>query len=68
MFGPFKNTFAAANSIADGDGVNPAAWFAVADMVVDAAGRVTVQAHDPALQLWHDGAFGMFAPKGAKGL
>jgi hypothetical protein len=48
--------------------VNPAAWFAVADMVVDAAGRVTVQAHDPALQLWHDGAFGMLAPKSAKGL
>jgi hypothetical protein len=68
LFGPFKNTFAAANTIADGDGVNPTAWFAVVDMVVDDAGMVTVQAHDPALQLWHDGAFGMFAPKRAKGL
>jgi hypothetical protein len=68
LFGPFTQTFAAANSIADEDGKNAAAWFAVADMIVDDAGIITVKEHDAALELWHDGAFGMLAPKHAKGL
>jgi hypothetical protein len=68
MFGPFTHAFTAADVTADEDGVNTNAWFAVADLVVDGAGNVTVKAHDAALELWHDGAFGMFAPKSAKGL
>jgi hypothetical protein len=51
LFGPFTQTFAAANSIADEDGKNAAAWFAVADMIVDDAGIITVKEHDAALEL-----------------
>jgi hypothetical protein len=66
MFGPFSHTFTSAG----GEDQLPEHWFAVADMVVDSAGNVTVKAHDLNLELWHDGAFGAFyaTPFRTKGL
>jgi uncharacterized protein YfaP (DUF2135 family) len=64
IFGPYTHTFASGQD--DGEGTDPNSWFAVADIVVDTNGNATVKAHDTALELWHDGAFGMSAPKKAK--
>jgi hypothetical protein len=66
LFGPYTHTFASADTTYDGDGISAAAWFAVADLVVDNTGLVIVQAHDPLLELWHDGAVGLFTPKRGK--
>jgi hypothetical protein len=63
VFGPYTTTF----TTADGEGQDPSAWFAVADIVVDSNGNATVKAHDPALPLWHtDPNYGLPAPKKTK--
>ncbi|GBE00166.1 hypothetical protein BMS3Abin07_02213 [bacterium BMS3Abin07] len=63
-FGPYTHTF----SVDDTESHVPGAWFAVADIVVDASGNATVQPHDSSLELWHDGAFGIAVPAAAKKL
>ncbi len=69
IFGPFTHTFGdsttSALDIADGEAGtsgNAAAWFPVADLKVDGSGNVQVLAHNPDLEPWHDGAFGLAAP------
>jgi len=62
-FGPFQCDYTSA----DYEAADPGAWCAVADIVVS-GGSATVQSHDPNLELWHDGAFGMYAPAAAKKL
>ncbi|MDA8101034.1 MAG: hypothetical protein M0042_15555 [Nitrospiraceae bacterium] len=61
-FGPYNCTY----TTSDGEGTTPGAWCAVADIAVDSAGTATVKAHDVNLQLWHDGAFGMYTPSISK--
>lgn len=49
VFGPYTHTF----TTYDGEGCNPNAWFAVADIVVHQNGTVEVRPHNPSLPLWH---------------
>jgi len=64
IFGPYTHRF----TTDDSEGHDPNAWFAVADIVVDSNGNATVKEHDPTLPLWHDGPYGLSAPKKTKRL
>jgi hypothetical protein len=50
IFGPYTGTL----SDSDGEGVNTAAWFRVADVRVNADGSIDILAPDPSLNPWHD--------------
>jgi len=66
VFGPYNCSYTTYDYEGDGSGLwDSGAWCAVADVVATTSG-VTVQAHNPDLELWHDGALGLFAPRPAK--